>query len=125
MGASLIGRATSKKTLREKWALDPASRTKLTPEELIHFQSFMDQNEKFAKRVKKTPVAVFQGFSDRLVKPAGTFALYQSMTTRDKDIFIFGEAEHLIFEEGECTEAVAQILKVWLDSHLPKRLPGS
>jgi len=63
-------------------------------------------------------VIIFQGYSDELVKPLGTLALYQAIKTKDKDLVFIGHAEHLIFEEGQFDQDVVDGCLSWLDRHI-------
>lgn len=80
----------------------------------------MKHNQKYACEIKKTPVIVFQGFRDHLVRPNGTYALYQALSTRDKDLLFVGDREHLVFEEGAASDKIVSMLAAWLNSHNQK-----
>ena len=86
--------------------------------DLIEFQKFMNDNIVFAEQIKHTPVIIFQGYSDELVKPLGTLALYQAIKSRDKDLVFVGHAEHLIFEEGQFDQDVVDGSLSWLNRHI-------
>lgn len=121
IGKKVIDQATNNDTIKEEWLSDPANRLKLSPEELLHFESFMRHNEKYAQEIDKTPVIVFQGFMDHLVRPTGTYALYQALATKEKDLLFVGNREHLVFEEGAASDEIIDMLVAWLNSHLPVR----
>lgn len=118
IGKKVIEQSSSDEAVREVWLSDPNARLKLSAEELLHFQEFMNQTEKFAKEIKNMPAIIFQGFKDHLVKPEGTIALYGALGTREKDLVLVGDAEHLIFEEGQTPDDIVRMLAAWLDSHL-------
>lgn len=117
IGKKVVDQAASDGTIKKKWLSDPANRLKISAEELVHFESFMRHNEKYAKQIKEIPVIVFQGFMDHLVRPAGTYMLYQSLATREKDLLFVGNKEHLVFEEGAASDEIVSILVAWLKSH--------
>ncbi|MBK9143056.1 MAG: alpha/beta fold hydrolase [Candidatus Melainabacteria bacterium] len=124
IGKRVVEQATDDERVKEDWLNDPDARLKLSPQELLDFQSFMNHNEKFARDITDTPVILFQGFQDHLVRPTGTYALYQALATARKDLIFIGSAEHLIFEEGQASEELIKMLVAWLDGQV-KRLCDS
>ncbi len=118
IGSKVVKQATLKPGLRDMWEGDPNMRMKLSPSELISFQKFMSQNVKFAAKIEHTPVIIFQGYSDNLVKPMGTLAIYQAITNRDKDLLFAGRAEHLIFEEGQFDPDIYKEVVAWINKHI-------
>lgn len=118
IGKKVIEQSSSDEAVRDVWLNDPNARLTLSAEELVRFQEFMNQTEKLAKDIKETPVIIFQGFKDHLVKPEGTIALYGALATREKDLVLVGDAEHLIFEEGQTPDDIVRMLAAWLDSHI-------
>ncbi len=118
IGKKVIEQSSSDEAVRDVWLNDPNARLKLSAEELLRFQEFMNQTEKLAKAIKNTPVIIFQGFKDHLVKPEGTIALYGALATHEKDLVLVGDAEHLIFEEGQTPDDIVRMLSAWLDSHI-------
>jgi acylglycerol lipase len=119
-GHKVVGQATQNSDLRSAWEDDPQARMKFSPLDLVAFQRFMNENMKYAEQIKKTPVIIFQGYSDQLVKPLGTLALYQAIGSRDKDLIFVGHAEHLIFEEGQFDQDVVDGLVSWIDKHVAR-----
>ena len=85
VGTGVIKQATKKEDLREKWGNDPLCRKDLTPGELIAFQSFMNNNFAEAAKIKDKPVLFIQGCEDKLVIPAGTLKLYESVASPRKE----------------------------------------
>lgn len=118
IGHRVIEQATGKANLRDMWEGDPNVRLKLSASELLNFQKFMAGNIKFASKIEKTPVIIFQGYSDNLVKPMGTLAIYQNIPNRDKDLVFIGRAEHLIFEEGQFDADTYNALLAWINRHI-------
>lgn len=100
IGSEIVAQATQNEQLRQDWSTDPLDRMDLSPEELIQFQSFMNENHEAAKSIADDPVLFVQGTKDKLVKPEGTWELFNQLTTPDKYFFAV-PSEHLIFEEGQ------------------------
>lgn len=119
IGADVIKQATTDPAVKSQWTSDPLTRGQLSPEELVHFQTMMNKNVEHAKRIRRTPVIVYQGMSDKLVKPDATYDLFRAIAAKDKSLMMIGNTEHLIFEEGCFTEPVFAGLVAWMDSHLP------
>jgi alpha-beta hydrolase superfamily lysophospholipase len=118
IGTSVIKQATVKPELRDSWGNNPLSRLKVSANELIQFQNFMNQNHKWAVLIKDRPVLFVQGCDDKLVRPAGTVELFNRLATRDRQIELIPKAEHLIFEEAQFTDQDVEIVNKWLSSHL-------
>ncbi|PZM80707.1 MAG: hypothetical protein DKT66_15760 [Candidatus Melainabacteria bacterium] len=118
IGTSVIKQATAKPELRDSWGNNPLSRLKVSANELIQFQNFMNQNHKYAVLIKDRPVLFVQGCDDKLVRPEGTVELYNRLATKDRQIELIPKAEHLIFEEGQFTDREVEIVNNWLTSHL-------
>lgn len=118
IGKRVIEQSTADESVRMVWMADPGNRLQLSAEELVRFQNFMKDTEKLAKDIKTIPTIIFQGFRDHLVKPEGTIALYGALATPQKDLVLVGDAEHLIFEEGQAPDDIVRMLAGWLDSHI-------
>ena len=80
---------------------------------------FMNQNHESARLIKDRPVLIVQGCNDKLVKPEGTVELYNELTTKDREIALIPNAEHLIFEEAQFNDSVIEKVAGWIDSHCP------
>ncbi len=117
----VVEKATCKTDLRDMWEGDEHMRMKLSPSELVNFQNFMSDNIKAAQKIASTPVIIYQGYSDNLVKPMGTLAIYQAIPQKDKDLIFIGRAEHLIFEEGQFDDVIYNGTLGWIFRHLPDR----
>lgn len=118
VGTGVINQATAKPELREAWGNDPLNRLNLSPLELIAFQHFMNQNHDFAPLIKDKPVLFVQGCKDKLVKPEGTVELFNELGTKDRKIQLIENAEHLIFEENQFSDAAIDALDNWMSTHL-------
>jgi len=117
----VVEKATCKADLRDMWEGDEHTRMKLSPSELVNFQNFMGDNVRAAQKIDKTPVIIYQGYSDNLVKPMGTLAIYQAIPQKDKDLIFIGRAEHLIFEEGQFDDVIYNGTLGWILRHLPDK----
>jgi alpha-beta hydrolase superfamily lysophospholipase len=118
IGDQVVNQATKNAQLRLDWEDDPKARMNFSARDLIRFQNFMNDNMFFAEKIKTTPVIIFQGYSDELVKPLGTLALYQAIKSKDKDLMFIGHSEHLIFEQGQFDQDVVDGCLSWLDKHI-------
>lgn len=126
IGKRVIEQSTEDESVRMVWMNDPGNRLQLSAEELMRFQNFMKDTEKYEKDIKTTPVIIFQGFKDHLVKSEGTIALYGALGTSQKDLVLVGDSEHLIFEEGQAPDDIVRMLAGWLDSHIaPGKMSAS
>jgi alpha-beta hydrolase superfamily lysophospholipase len=115
--------ATKNPELRKSWLEDPLARAKLSPKELVQFQSFMNGNHEAARKITGTPVLIVQGCQDKLVRPEGTVELFNRLTTVDREIVLIPNAEHLIFEEAQFTDQDIATVKSWIDARLSKNKP--
>lgn len=121
IGDKVIKQATDQPSLRDEWSNDPAARLSLTPKELVNFQSFMNSNVQAAKKITKTPVILFQGDNDRLVKKTGTYDLFEAIGSKQKTLVLLGNTEHLIFEAGQFQDDVTLGVIDWMAFHGQKR----
>jgi len=109
--------ATNDRRERQEWLEDPSARFKLSARELVQFDHFMKQNKSYAEKICHTPVLLFQGTSDRLVKEEGTQNLFKALTTKDKALVLLGNQEHLIFEANPYKDDVTLGIIGWLNAH--------
>lgn len=117
IGTDVINLATHDPRVKHAWAEDPLTRSRLSPHELLVFRSFFKRNLEYAKQIRHTPVVIYQGVCDELVKPEATYDLFRAITYRDKSLVMVGNTEHLIFEEGCFTPAVLKGLVAWMETH--------
>jgi pentatricopeptide repeat protein len=118
IGSDVINQATDREQVKAAWINDPMTRTDFSPVELVKFQHMINRNLEYARKLKNTPVIVFQGVGDKLVKPQATYEIFQAIASKDKELIMVGNAEHLIFEEGQFTPSVLQGLIGWMDAHV-------
>jgi len=125
VGQDIINQATQNAKLKSQWQGDPLSRLNLSPQELIQFQDFMNTNHEAAKKVANMPVLFVQGNGDQLVKPEGTWELFNDVAAKDKSFFAV-PGEHLIFEEAQTQDAGPRdqnfrIITSWLTNKVGRR----
>ena len=121
----VVERATSKEEVQSKWKDDPKARLQLTPVELTEFAAFMRKTKAQAEKITKLPVLVVQGLADKLVKPEGTFSLFDAVNSPDKTLLLAGLAEHLIFENPSPDPIIMDSVDSWLKHHIPQTSAGS
>ncbi len=129
VGASIVDQATVNPKLRKDWADNPLDRMDLSPKELIQFQSFMNDNHDSAKKITNVPVLMVQGTDDKLVKPEGTWELFNEIACQQKS-FLAVPSEHLIYEEQQDKEGVEdrvvdQMTIAWINCHITQTLNSS
>ncbi|MBX9938356.1 MAG: alpha/beta fold hydrolase [Candidatus Obscuribacterales bacterium] len=119
VSASIIDQASTDENLKTQWKCDPLSRFDLSPHELLQFQRFMNENHEAAKNIT-VPVLMLQGSKDKLVKPQGSYDLFNRIKCERK-IFISLPSEHLILEEQQTksdtfTEGVNYLVTGWINA---------
>ncbi len=125
VGNDIVNQATKSQRLKSQWQEDPLARLNLTPEELIQFQNFMNFNHEAAKKLTDMPVLFVQGIGDQLVKPEGTWELFNSVASKDKSFFAV-PGEHLIIEEAQTQDPTQReqnfrVISSWLTSKVGRR----
>ncbi|MBS1989276.1 MAG: alpha/beta fold hydrolase [Cyanobacteria bacterium SZAS LIN-2] len=113
----IVNRATTNPYLREYWEHDPESRFTMTPAELNAYTSFLKRNDKCAAMITKTPVIMFQGLNDLLIRPEGSVKLIREITTHDKDLVLIGKSQHLLFEQGQFNDDIISQVTNWMKMH--------
>ena len=122
VGSSIVDQATANPKLRKDWADNPLDRMNLSPKELIQFQKFMNDNHDSAKKITTVPVLMVEGNNDKLVKPEGTWELFNDIECEQKS-FLAVPSEHLIFEEQQDKERIFDrrinsVTAAWLLCHM-------
>ncbi len=112
----VMNRATANPNLRAKWEAEPTNRLKMTPKELKQFDDFMKGNQDAAALVANTPVLMLAGFKDKLIKPEGTINLFNELSTHDKLLMVVGDGEHLLLEENQLSDQLAQLIIDWINN---------
>jgi acylglycerol lipase len=117
VGDMVTNQATKNEDLAERWKSDYKAKMDMSPKELIKFAVFMRTTKSECEKIT-TPVFVVQGLKDRLVKPQGTFDLFDAVKGEDKDLFILGTEEHLIFETIKPYPLLLDTMSAWMNEHL-------
>ncbi len=117
IGTQVTKQATKKTELQQLWKNDPKAKIELTPIELIKFDRFMKTTKQQCSEIRSTPVMIVQGMADKLVKPQGTYEMYDRINSPDKTMIIIGSAEHLIFETLNQSSVLLDGLTAWITNH--------
>ena|GEM_PF-5923839 len=117
-GDDLLHMATSNTKLWDKWHADPLVRMKLAPKELIQFDSFMGKTGDAAKKITTVPMLFLHGGDDELMKVKGTVELFQDVPSTRKDLFILGQREHVMLEEGQFDDKTIRLIETWLSNSI-------
>jgi alpha-beta hydrolase superfamily lysophospholipase len=120
----VMNKATQNPNLRAKWEAESTNRMKMTPKELKQFDHFMKGNEDAAALVANIPVLMLAGFKDKLVKPEGTIDIFNELSTEDKLLMVVGDGEHLLLEENQLSDELAQQIIDWINSEAHSSRPG-
>ncbi len=110
----IIDKISTDERTRAQMENNSMNRLKLSPKELKQFETFMKGNFDNAHLIEKPPVLMLAGFKDKLVKPEGTIELFNALSTQDKLLMVIGDGEHLLLEENQLTNQLAQLLNVWI-----------
>jgi len=113
----LVERASKNEELRKSWESDEQAKLKVTLRELLRFRKFMKETRGLARTIKQTPVLVVQGQMDKLVKPSSTEKLFRELPTRDKELLVVENGEHLTLEEGQFDKSLLDSIEVWIANH--------
>lgn len=115
---SAVEKISEKEEVRKEWKNDPLMRTSFSPKEFLQFDEFMSENFEVATRVKETPVLFIQGTNDKLIRPAGTWKLFEALSTSNRQLVLSKNSEHLIFEEGQFRPDDIEFVATWLDRNI-------
>lgn len=116
VGEMVQKKATAITENREAWNQDLKAKMEMSPKELMRFAIFMRETKRQCDQIH-LPVFFVQGLKDRLVKPRGTYELFEAIAGQDKDLFIVGSEEHLIFETFNQSKMVTEAISSWMDRH--------
>ena len=119
VGDMVTDQATKNEALAERWKSDSKAKMDMSPKELIKFAVFMRTTKGECEKIT-CPVFVVQGLKDRLVKPQGSYDLFEAVKGEDKNLLLLGTAEHLIFETFTPSKLLLDALCTWMDEHAVK-----
>ncbi len=116
--AAAVHKISEKEEVRSQWATDPLMRNDFSPKEFVQLDKFMSRNLETAERVKDTPVLFIQGTNDKLIRPAGTWKLFERLATPNRQLVLSKNSEHLIFEEGQFRQDDLNFVLSWIDGNI-------
>jgi hypothetical protein len=93
-------------------------RNDFSPKDFVLFDKFMANNLAAAALVKDKPVLFIQGTNDKLIRPAGTWKLFERLSTPNRQMVLSKNSEHLIFEEGQFRDDDLSFLTTWIDKNI-------
>lgn len=125
IGSQVAEQASSDDVFKSRWENDPKAKMDMTPKELINFAVFMRRTKAHAAKIDDVPVMIVQGLKDRLVKPKGSFELFEAIPEGDKNLLLLGTREHLIFENAEHPESLLNSVCDWMKEHAAKPVSES
>lgn len=117
VGDMVVQQASAIPQVREAWHGDLKAKMEMSPKELMRFAVFMRETKFACAKLNDLPVFFVQGLKDRLVKPKGTYELFEAVSSKDKNLFIIGTEEHLIFETFKQSGMLLESLTAWMDKH--------
>jgi len=113
-----VDKISAKEDLRDQWKEDPLMRTNFSAKEFLQFDKFMADNLEAAKLVKEKPVLFIQGTNDKLIRPAGTWKLYERLATPNRQLVLSQNSEHLILEENQFRPDDLNFVTTWIDRNI-------
>lgn len=113
-----VQKISDKDELRSEWKTDPLMRTSFSPKEFLQLDRFMAHNLEAAAMVKDKPVLFIQGSNDKLIRPAGTWKLFERLSTPNRQLVLSNNSEHLIFEEGQFKPDDLKFVLTWIDGNI-------
>ncbi len=119
-----VNKISEKEELRNVWKTDPLMRTSFSPKEFVQLDTFMSGNLDAAAMVKDTPVLFIQGSNDKLIRPAGTWKLFERLATPNRQMVLSKNSEHLIFEEGQFNPEDMKFVLSWIDGNVSELDPA-
>ncbi|MBX9689579.1 MAG: alpha/beta fold hydrolase [Candidatus Obscuribacterales bacterium] len=117
IGDTIGPMATNSSKLLAAWEIDPNSRQRMSPKELMKYGLFLKACKHASKSIESTPVLMTQGLSDRLMSPQGSVAIFESIPNKDKTFMAIGDAQHLMFETDKQNPLLLDSLDSWIENH--------
>jgi hypothetical protein len=117
IGDMVVEHASALPQVREAWHDDLKAKMEMSPKELMRFAVFMRETKLMCNKLNTLPVFFVQGLKDKLVKPKGTYELFEAVSSQDKNLFIIGNEEHLIFETFKQSNMLIDSITSWMDKH--------
>jgi len=115
-----VKKISQKEEVRAEWTNDPLMRTNFSPKEFVQLDGFMSKNLEAAAMVKNVPVLFIQGTNDKLIRPAGTWKLFERLGTPHRQLVLSKNSEHLIFEEGQYRQDDLKFVLSWINNNVSR-----
>lgn len=119
-----VQKISDQEALRAEWKNDPLMRTDFSAKEFVQFDEFMAGNLSAAPYIKNTPVLFLQGTNDKLIRPEGTWKLFEKLSTANRQLVLSKNSEHLIFEKGQFKPDDLHFVTTWIDRNVARLDPA-
>ena len=113
-----VQKISDNEELRSVWKNDPLMRTYFSAKDFVQFDFFMRGNLEVAKFIKDTPVLFLQGTDDKLIRPEGTWRLFERLGTPNRQLVLSKNSEHLLFEENQFRADDVGFVTTWIDKNV-------
>lgn len=113
-----VQKISANENLRSEWKNDPLMRTYFSAKDFVQFDFFMKGNLEVAKFIKDTPVLFLQGTDDKLIRPEGTWRLFERLATPNRQLVLSKNSEHLLFEENQFRPDDVGFVTSWIDKNV-------
>ncbi len=113
-----VQKISANEELRSEWKNDPLMRTYFSAKDFVQFDFFMKGNLEVAKFIKDTPVLFLQGTDDKLIRPEGTWRLFERLATPNRQLVLSKNSEHLLFEENQFRPDDVGFVTTWIDKNV-------
>ncbi len=113
-----VQKISANEELRSVWKNDPLMRTYFSAKDFVQFDFFMRGNLEVAKFIKDTPVLFLQGTDDKLIRPEGTWRLFERLGTPNRQLVLSKNSEHLLFEENQFRADDVGFVTTWIDKNV-------
>lgn len=118
-----VQKISANEELRSEWKNDPLMRTYFSAKDFVQFDFFMRGNLEVAKFIKDTPVLFLQGTDDKLIRPEGTWRLFERLGTPNRQLVLSKNSEHLLFEENQFRADDIGFVTTWIDKNVSRLDP--
>ncbi len=118
VASAAVEKISDKEEVRSEWKKDPLMRNNFSPKEFVQLDRFLARGLNVAPLVKETPVLFIQGTNDKLIRPAGTWKLFERLATVNRQMVLSKNSEHLIFEEGQFKPDDLKFVLTWIDRNI-------
>jgi alpha-beta hydrolase superfamily lysophospholipase len=113
-----VQKISANEELRSEWKNDPLMRTYFSAKDFVQFDFFMRGNLEVAKFIKDMPVLFLQGTADKLIRPEGTWRLFERLATPNRQLVLSKNSEHLLFEENQFRADDVGFVTTWIDKNV-------